>query len=90
MSNGGFGEFIVGVFVGSIIGAGVALLLAPKSGAETREYLKEKVLELKEKLPEQIKEEAKHLKEEAKELMQKGKTYFEEKKTELKTELKEE
>jgi gas vesicle protein len=90
MSNGGIGEFLAGIFVGSIIGAGVALLLAPKSGAETREYLKEKVLELKEKLPEQIKEETKHLKEGAKELLQKGKTYFEEKKTELKTELKEE
>jgi gas vesicle protein len=84
MSNSGVGDFLAGVFVGSIIGAGVALLLAPKSGAETREYLKEKVLELKEKLPEQIREEAKHLKEEAKELLQKGKTYFEEKKTELK------
>ncbi|MCX5974810.1 MAG: YtxH domain-containing protein [bacterium] len=84
MSNSGIGEFFAGIFVGSIIGAGVALLLAPKSGAETREYLKEKLLELKEKLPEQIKEEAKHLKEEAKELMHKGKTLLEEKKTELK------
>ncbi len=37
-----WGSFALGAIVGAVIGGGVALLLAPKSGAETRAYLKEK------------------------------------------------
>lgn len=38
-SNSGFGAFVVG----ALLGAGAALLLAPKSGRETQEELKEQV-----------------------------------------------
>jgi gas vesicle protein len=38
-----WGSFALGAIVGAVIGGGVALLLAPKSGAETRAYLQEKV-----------------------------------------------
>lgn len=40
--NGGFGKFLGG----AIIGAGLGLLFAPKSGKETREDLKKKIDEV--------------------------------------------
>jgi gas vesicle protein len=39
-------NFLAGVGIGAIVGAGVALLLAPKSGAETREDVKKVVQDL--------------------------------------------
>jgi gas vesicle protein len=33
------GTFLLGALAGALVGAGVALLMAPKSGAETREHL---------------------------------------------------
>jgi gas vesicle protein len=45
----GLGAFIVGVFIGGIIGAATTLLLAPQSGEETRTYIKDKSIELKDK-----------------------------------------
>jgi gas vesicle protein len=39
-------NFLAGVGIGAIIGAGVALLLAPKSGVETREDLKKAAQDL--------------------------------------------
>jgi len=42
----GFGSFVGGLLAGSIIGAVVALVLAPQSGEETRKLLKDKALEL--------------------------------------------
>lgn len=39
-------NFLAGVGIGAIIGAGVALLMAPKSGVETREDLKNAVQDL--------------------------------------------
>lgn len=38
-----------GLFIGGLVGAGIALLSAPRSGEETREALREKSGELKEK-----------------------------------------
>jgi len=38
-----------GLIVGSLIGAGVMLLAAPKSGVETRQQIRSKSLELKDK-----------------------------------------
>ncbi len=40
--NGGGGGFVTGLLIGGIIGGLVGLLLAPKSGAETRAELLEK------------------------------------------------
>lgn len=42
--------FLAGVGVGALIGAAAGLLLAPKSGAETREDLARKFDELKHKI----------------------------------------
>ena len=46
--------FLVGAAVGAVVGAGVALLLAPTSGKETREWLGAKSRETKAKLGEAI------------------------------------
>jgi gas vesicle protein len=39
--------FLAGLVTGSLVGAGVTLLLAPQSGVETRGQIKEKSVELK-------------------------------------------
>ena len=41
------GGYLVAFTVGALIGAGVALLYAPRSGAETRELLAERTRQLK-------------------------------------------
>lgn len=46
--NGGdFGAFFSGFLMGGIIGAAVALLMAPQSGEETRKYIRERGIELR-------------------------------------------
>lgn len=40
-------EFLTGVLLGTAIGATAALMLAPQSGQETREVIRERGLELK-------------------------------------------
>jgi len=42
-------SFFSGFFVGALIGGATALLLAPQSGEETRDQLREKGIELREK-----------------------------------------
>lgn len=37
--SSGSGTFLLGALAGALVGAGVALLMAPKSGAETRQEL---------------------------------------------------
>ena len=37
--SSGSGMFLLGALAGALVGAGVALLMAPKSGAETRQNL---------------------------------------------------
>lgn len=44
--------FLAGVGLGALVGAAAGLLLAPKSGAETREDLAKKFEELKHKVTE--------------------------------------
>lgn len=39
MSN--FGKFMAGALVGGAVGAAIGMLLAPRSGAETRELIRE-------------------------------------------------
>lgn len=47
--NDDFGAFVAGIFIGGLVGAAVALLLAPQSGEETRTYIKDKSIELKDR-----------------------------------------
>lgn len=42
----GVGWFLSGAVIGGVIGAGVALLFAPRTGEETRKILKDKADEL--------------------------------------------
>ncbi len=42
-------EFFAGFVVGGLVGAAVALILAPQSGEETRSQIKEKSIELKDR-----------------------------------------
>ena len=46
----GVGAVLLSFFVGGIVGAGVALLVAPKTGEETRKMIKEFADETKEKV----------------------------------------
>jgi gas vesicle protein len=49
MSNQNSNElFLAGLIMGSLVGVGVALLVAPQSGVETRGQIKDKSVELKE------------------------------------------
>lgn len=41
------GAFLTGFVIGGLVGAAVALIMAPQSGAETREQLRQKGIELR-------------------------------------------
>jgi gas vesicle protein len=45
-----FGAFLLGFIVGGLTGAIASLLLTPKSGDETRSFLKEKAIEIGDKV----------------------------------------
>jgi gas vesicle protein len=48
-NNGDLGSFLAGFVIGGLIGAGVALLMAPQSGEETRGLIKDKSIELRDR-----------------------------------------
>ena len=48
-NNGDLGSFLAGFLIGGLIGAGVALLMAPQSGEETREMIRDKSIELRDR-----------------------------------------
>jgi len=50
------GKFLAGFIVGGAVGAIAGILLAPKSGAETREILKNSAVDAKKKAEETVKE----------------------------------
>lgn len=45
--SGGGAEFFAGLVIGGLVGAALALLLAPQSGEETRAQIRDKSLEYK-------------------------------------------
>jgi len=60
-----FGAFLLGFIIGGLSGAVVALLMAPQSGVETRNQIKEKAIELSEEAEKSAKEIAARAGEEA-------------------------
>lgn len=44
-----FGSFVAGLALGALAGAVVSLLMAPQSGEETRQIIKDRAIELKDK-----------------------------------------
>ena len=77
--NGGFsaGCVLLSFVVGGLLGAGVALLVAPKSGRETRQQLKELAEDVKEKAEGYIEQ----MKEQVSTVVEKGKDIIEEQKS---------
>ncbi len=47
--NNDFGTFFAGLIVGGLVGAAVALLMAPQTGEETRTVIRDKGIELKDR-----------------------------------------
>ncbi|MHB1318373.1 MAG: YtxH domain-containing protein [Anaerolineae bacterium] len=95
-SDSGAGDFLAGFFVGTLVGAAFALLLAPASGQDVREQIKEKGIELQRRATEmgvdpsrlgELKERGEVLLEEQrtrfKEAVQEGKLAAERRKEEL-------
>jgi gas vesicle protein len=68
------GSFLAGFVIGGLIGAGVALLMAPQSGEETRALIKDKSIELRDRAIETAEEAQKR----AEELQVRGKKIYEE------------
>jgi gas vesicle protein len=89
-------EFFTGFLLGTVVGAAVALLLAPKSGEETRELIRERGIELKGRaaeLTEESRRRAEELAAEARkraeEAEARGRLVLEEQRTRLQTALEE-
>jgi len=57
-SGSDFGSFLSGFLMGGLIGAGVALLMAPQSGEETRKLIRDKGIEFRDQATETIEEAA--------------------------------
>ena len=72
----GAGPTLLAFFLGGLVGAGVALLLAPKPGAETRQMIKEYAGEAKGKAEGYLEK----VKESATSVLEKGKEFIEEQK----------
>ncbi|OGQ13024.1 MAG: hypothetical protein A2026_04065 [Deltaproteobacteria bacterium RBG_19FT_COMBO_46_12] len=71
------GSIILAFFVGGVVGAGIALLMAPQAGKETRHKIKDLAEEAKEKAAEL----AEQVKGKVTSTVGKGKELFEEKKS---------
>jgi gas vesicle protein len=54
MSDRSGGEFFVGLIIGGLVGAALALLMAPQSGEETRAQIRDKSLEFKDRAEEGV------------------------------------
>jgi gas vesicle protein len=74
---------MAGVLLGGVLGAALALLLAPQTGEETREFLKEKSTELAGKAKERMAELGAKVKEQAGEMVASGKEALRDRKEKL-------
>ena len=96
-------DFLAGFFVGALVGAAAALILAPQSGEDTRTLIRERSVELKgqagglttearkraEELGELAKDRAGTLQTQIKQAIEEGRTAASQKKEDLLTELEE-
>src|SRR5512135_713591 len=73
------GTFLAGLVLGSLVGAAVAMLMAPASGSETRRQIREKGLELRAQAEQQMEEARKQ----ADEMQERGRVVLEEQKARL-------
>ena len=73
----GAGSVLLSFLLGGLVGAGFALLLAPQSGRETRQKIRELSGEAKEKAVEYVED----IKGKVSSNIEKGKGYYEEKKS---------
>jgi gas vesicle protein len=64
-----FGAFLMGFVIGSLAGAITSLLLAPQTGEETRQIIKDRAIELKDKSQETFEETKKKAEEAYKEII---------------------
>jgi gas vesicle protein len=85
-----FGAFVSGFLVGGLVGAAIALLMAPQSGEETRTMIRDKGLELKDQVEQTAAEArskaeqiAQQARQRAEELQKRGQVVLEEQKTRL-------
>jgi gas vesicle protein len=72
--------FFVGLMTGGLVGAGLALLLTPQSGEETRSQIKHKSLELKEEAVKGLTEASQHAQEQVAAWQEKGQEVLEKRK----------
>ena len=73
------GTFLAGLVLGGLVGAAMAMLLAPASGPDTRRQIREKSLELKVQAEQQVDEARKR----AEELQERSRVVLEEQKARL-------
>ena len=73
------GTFLAGLVLGGLVGAAVAMLMAPASGEETRRQIKEKGVELRTQAEQQIEDARKR----AEELQERSRVVLEEQKARL-------
>ncbi len=73
------GTFLAGLILGGLVGAAVAMLMAPASGPETRRQLRDKSQELRVQAEREVEEARKR----ALELQERGRVILEEQKTRI-------
>lgn len=85
-----FGAFVSGFMIGGLVGAAVALLLAPQSGEETRTLIRDKSIELRDQVEQtateartRAEEIAKDARARAEDLQSRGRVVLEEQKTRI-------
>ena len=83
--DSGFAEFVAGFIIGGLAGAAVALLLAPQSGEETRQLIRDKSIVIRDQVEEtaaearqKAEELASQAKDRAQQLTRKGQVVLEE------------
>jgi gas vesicle protein len=83
-------EFVLGMVIGSAVGAAVALLYAPQGGSDTRELIRHKGGEAKEKVAgmasnvkQTVTEKADHLRTSTHDLVDKSRGFVETKKSQI-------